>query len=105
MTVKKRLQLSNMLMIAVPVLIGLVFALGGFCALLELIERGGRGAGSDNQSVFWTSHVVAELAALAVAAVLLAVALAVLLMNWFLVRFGIRRIEQPLDMLAQNRGG
>ena len=29
MTVKKRLRLSNMLMIVVPVLIGLVFALGG----------------------------------------------------------------------------
>lgn len=67
MKVKKRLQLSNMLMIAVPVLIGLVFALGGFCALLELIERGGRVAGSDDQSVFWTSHVVAELAELALA--------------------------------------
>lgn len=65
MTVKKRLRLSNMLMIAVPVLIGLVFALGGFCALLNLIEHGGRVTGSDSRSVFWTSHVVAELAELA----------------------------------------
>ena len=64
MTVKKRLRLSNMLMIAIPVMIGLIFALGGFCALLHLMERGGQIAGSNSQSVFWASHIVSELAEL-----------------------------------------
>lgn len=61
MTIKKRLRLSNMLMIAVPVLIGLAFALGSLGALLGMIERGGRIAGDSSQSIFWVSHVISEL--------------------------------------------
>jgi len=100
-TIKKRLIISNILMIAIPAIVSIIVAALGFLflymvfndAMLEWMaaEREMQG-----------SLAIAAYEGLLVSLTVIGLAILVLLVNRFLLKFVFKKIEQPLAMLSNG---
>lgn len=110
MTVKRRLAISNVLMILVPVIITLAISLGCLGVVwLGLTHGKELGLEETGYQLFLfatqgqVSLLTAKLILVIVAGVLgLTVLLSILFTNRFLIKFVFRHIQEPLDLLSHG---